>query len=46
MDEMCIRDSHWTSLGARYAFEAMAAQLGISQPIQNYDTYTVSTRCV
>ena len=36
-------DHHWTSLGARYAFEAMAAQLGISQPIQNYDTYTVST---
>ena len=36
-------DHHWTSLGARYAFEAMAAQLGILQPIQNYDTYTVST---
>ena len=36
-------DHHWTSLGARYAFEAMAAQLGISQPIRNYDTYTVST---
>ena len=36
-------DHHWTSLGARYAFEAMAAQLGILQPIQNYDTYTIST---
>ena len=36
-------DHHWTSLGARYAFEAMAAQLGIPQPVQNYDTYTVST---
>ena len=36
-------DHHWTSLGARYAFEAMAEKLGIPQPIQNYDTYTVST---
>ena len=36
-------DHDWTSLGARYAFEAMAEKLGIPQPIQNYDTYTVST---
>lgn len=36
-------DHHWTSLGARYAFEAMAEKLGIPQPVQNYDTYTVST---
>ena len=31
-------DHHWTSLGARYAFEAMAEKLGIPQPVQNYDT--------
>lgn len=36
-------DHHWTSLGARYAFEGAADDLGITQPITDYDVYTVST---
>lgn len=36
-------DHHWTSLGARYAFEAASASLGISEPVSNYDVYTVAT---
>ena len=36
-------DHHWTSLGAKYAFEAMAPELGI-EPTQDYDVYTVSTK--
>ena len=34
-------DHHWTSLGARYAFEAMAPELGI-RPATEYNIYTVS----
>lgn len=34
-------DHHWTSLGARYAFEAMAEAMGI-QPAEEYKVYTVS----
>ncbi len=35
-------DHHWTSLGAYYAFQAMAPQMGILNPIQNYDVYPIS----
>ena len=35
-------DHHWTSLGAFYAFQAMAEGMGIT-PVQDYDIYTVST---
>ena len=35
-------DHHWTSLGARYAFEAMALDMDISA-VSDYDVYTVST---
>ena len=34
-------DHHWTSLGARYAFEAMAEGLGV-EPVTEYQVYTVS----
>ena len=36
-------DHHWTSLGAYYAFSAVSGSLGIGDPIQDYDIYTVST---
>lgn len=35
-------DHHWTSLGAFYAFRAMAQEMGIV-PAEDYDIYTVST---
>ena len=35
-------DHHWTSLGAYYAFTACAGQLGIADPVTDYDIYTVS----
>ena len=35
-------DHHWTSLGARIAFEAMAPMLGIDEPVQSYAVYPVS----
>lgn len=35
-------DHHWTSLGARYAFEAMALNMDISA-VSEYDVHTVST---
>lgn len=35
-------DHHWTSLGAYYAFVAMAGQLGIENPVENYDIYPIS----
>ena len=35
-------DHHWTSLGAKYAFEAMAPGLGIA-PETEYEIYTVTT---
>ena len=37
-------DHHWTSLGACYAFTAMAPSLGISAPaVDSYTVYPVST---
>ncbi len=35
-------DHHWTSLGARYAFEALAGALGIENPALDYDIYPVT----
>lgn len=35
-------DHHWTSLGAYYAFGAMAEGLGIAQPVTDYAVYPVS----
>lgn len=35
-------DHHWTSKGARYAFEAAAEELGIANPITDYEIYTVT----
>lgn len=35
-------DHHWTSLGAKYGFDALAGTLGIDQPAGDYDVYTVA----
>lgn len=35
-------DHHWTSLGAYYAFSSMTTQLGIANPVSDYDVYAVS----
>ena len=35
-------DHHWTTLAAKYAFDAVAEQLGITNPAREYDVYTVS----
>ena len=35
-------DHHWTSLGARYAFDTLYSALGISEPTQDYTIYPVS----
>ena len=35
-------DHHWTSLGAFYAFQAMAEGMGLP-PMEHYDIYTVSS---
>ncbi len=35
-------DHHWTSLGARYVFDACAGQLGIASAASAYDIHTVS----
>ncbi len=35
-------DHHWTSLGAKYAFDALAAPLGIEKPIEEYDVMKVT----
>ncbi|MBQ9030443.1 MAG: hypothetical protein IJ106_03205 [Parasporobacterium sp.] len=35
-------DHHWTSLGARYAFEQLAPDLGITDPAQSYTEYLVT----
>ena len=35
-------DHHWTSLAARYAFEALAPSLGIEDPVSGYTVYPVS----
>lgn len=36
-------DHHWTSAGAKTAFEAAAPQLGIENPLTEYEVYTVTT---
>ena len=35
-------DHHWTSLGAKYAFDTLYSALGISSPAQNYTVYPVT----
>ena len=35
-------DHHWTSLGAKYLFEASASALNIESPASSYETYTVA----
>lgn len=35
-------DHHWTSLGARYAFDTLYSALGISQPVEDYTIYPVT----
>lgn len=35
-------DHHWTSLGAKYAFDTLASSLGIENPAQNYTVYPVT----
>jgi hypothetical protein len=35
-------DHHWTSRGAMYAFIASASMLGIENPIDSYEEYTVT----
>ena len=35
-------DHHWTSLGAKYAFDFMAPRMGIEQTVADYTVYTVS----
>lgn len=36
-------DHHWTSKGAMYGFEAAAFAMQITDPVENYSVYTVST---
>lgn len=35
-------DHHWTSLGARYAFDTLYSALGIQDPAQDYTVYPVT----
>lgn len=35
-------DHHWTSLGAKYAFDALCAPLGIEAPVSSYEIMTVT----
>ncbi len=35
-------DHHWTSLGAKYAFEALAPHLGLTQTVSEYTVMTVT----
>lgn len=35
-------DHHWTTLGARYAFDALNTALGIEKPTQEYKIYPVT----
>ena len=35
-------DHHWTTLGARYAFDALSTALGIEKPTQEYKIYPVT----
>lgn len=37
-------DHHWTSKAAAYAFYAAAPQIGIKNPVSDYDIYTVTTK--
>lgn len=35
-------DHHWTTLGAKYAFDTLASPLGIQNPAENYKIYPVT----
>ena len=35
-------DHHWTTLGAKYAFDALSTALGIDSPTQEYTIYPVT----
>lgn len=35
-------DHHWTTLGAKYAFDALSTALGIDSPTQEYTVYPVT----
>ncbi len=35
-------DHHWTTLGAKYAFDTLAEPMRISDPVTEYDIYSVS----
>lgn len=35
-------DHHWTTLGAKYAFDALYSSLGIEDPTENYEIYPVT----
>ena len=35
-------DHHWTSLGAKYAFDKISAEMGIENPVKDYTVYPVS----
>lgn len=35
-------DHHWTTLAARYAFDALAKPMGITDPIKDYTVYPVT----
>lgn len=35
-------DHHWTTLGARYAFDTIAPSLGIASPTKEYEVYPVT----
>lgn len=35
-------DHHWTTLGAKYAFDALYGPLGIEDPAENYEIYPVT----
>lgn len=37
-------DHHWTTLGAKYAFDALSTALGIDSPTQEYTIYPVTHR--
>lgn len=35
-------DHHWTTLGAKYAFDTLCSSLGIEDPAENYEIYPVT----
>ena len=37
-----LTDHHWTTLGAKYAFDAIAAKMDLRNLAEKYDTYVVS----